>query len=124
MIDARATLVRDIERAFRRDMRSFLKLVNITRNATDSVFDPVEETTSGGTDGLDEDTKGIFRKYKKYLIDDINIKYTDTKLTIIQSDISFEPKINDVVNSQYRVINVTKDAADCLYTLQLRGIPL
>ena len=84
MIDAKATLVRDIERAFLRDMRSFLKPVNITRNATNGVFDPIEEVTSGGTDGIDLDTKGIFRKYKKSLIDGVNIKYTDLKLTVIQ----------------------------------------
>jgi len=122
LIDVKNTLVRDIEIAFLRDMRSFLKAVNIKRPATDSIYDPVEETETGGTNSINTDTQGVYRRYKKYQIDDINIKYGDIKLTILQSYVDFEPQPNDIINDLYRVIKTSKDAADCFYTLQLRGI--
>lgn len=122
MIDFKNTLVRDIEISFQRDMRSFLKPVNIKRPATDSVYDPVEESESGGTNSINVNTQGVYRKYKKYQIDDINIKYGDIKLTILQSYIDFEPQPNDIINDSYRVIRKSEDAASCFYTMQLRGI--
>lgn len=64
--------------------------------------------------------RGVFASYKLENIDGSLIQVKDQKLTVLQSEITEEPQINDVING-FTVITVNYDPAKVTYTIQLRG---
>lgn len=121
-MDVKEILQRDMIRAFEREFYSSLSDVNLKREATDGVLDPVTETYTGGTNALNVTFKGMFRKYKKKLVDGINILNGDVRLTVPQSWVSFVPTKNDIVDDSWRVIEVHADTTSVFYSMQLRRV--
>lgn len=116
------SLTKELERAFYRDFYTSLSDVTLVREATDSVYNPVTETYTGGTNGLNESFKGMFRKYKKRLVDGVNIYNGDVKLTVPQSWITFTPTRNDIIDGVWRVVEVDEDTTKVFHNMQLRRI--
>jgi len=115
-------LKREMEGAFLRDFASSLVEVNLIREATDGVLNPVTEVYTGGTNGLDKTFKGMFRKYRKRLVDGINIYNGDMKLTVLQDWIDFTPTRNDIIDGVWRVVEVDEDTTKVFHNMQVRRI--
>lgn len=64
--------------------------------------------------------RGVFSSYKLENIDSTLIQTKDKKLTVLQAEITLEPKVDDVING-LKVIAITTDPADVSYTIQLRS---
>ncbi|ENW92756.1 hypothetical protein [Acinetobacter dispersus] len=85
-------------------------------------FDPVHETYE--EEKLSYSGRGVlFGQYKSYDIANLGIPATDNKVTLLQSEVSAEPAINDewvIKGSLYRVINISKDPIGATWICQLR----
>jgi hypothetical protein len=118
----RENIKREIANAWIREFGSNLTSVTYERSATDGVFDPVTETYTGGTNGLDESVKGMFRKIKSSLVDKMNLTIDDRKFTILQDDVTFTPEENDVLDGQWRVVKYNEDNAGVFYNIYVRRV--
>lgn len=114
----------EMQRAFRTEFSTMLVDGLLEREATDGVFDPVNETYTGGTDALSETIKGLRREFNSRLVDDNHIQNTDVKFTYLIDDYpTLIPELNDNLSLEgisYRVLSAKRDAASVFYTLHLR----
>lgn len=118
----REDIKREIATAWLREFRSNLTTVRYQRTSTDGMFDPVTETYTGGTDPIDQSVSGMFRKIKSSLVDNLNLTMEDRKFTVLQDDLTFTPKENDVLDGQWRVLKFDEDDASVFYNIYVRRV--
>jgi hypothetical protein len=118
----RENIKREIANAWIREFRSNLTSVRYQRSATNGIFDPVTETYTGGTNGIDQTVNGMFRKIKSSLVDKLNLTLDDRKFTILQDDLTFTPEENDVLDGEWRVVKYDEDNASVFYNIYVRRV--
>jgi hypothetical protein len=100
-----------------------IKEVAVLRSKTNSNpnYDPVTDTVS---DAYTDYTVDILPSgYNSREVDGQTVLITDEKAKILVTDISVDPKRNDQIvrdSVKWEIINVHKDAADAVWTLQIR----
>lgn len=115
----------DVANAFDTDLAdavSNLVLEHITRSTTayDTSTGVYTETSTTAT------SRGVFGSYTQSELSNSAIEPTDTKLIVLQNEITIEPKAKDTITKEnsksFRVIQVGRDPADATYVIQLRSI--
>ena len=64
--------------------------------------------------------RGIFTGFHAYEIDNKTIMQQDTKLICLQSELAEIPQIDDEINKM-KIISISHDPAEVIFTIQLRG---
>jgi hypothetical protein len=118
----RENIKREIANAWIREFGSNLTSVRYQRSATNGIFDPVTESYTGGTNGIDQTVNGMFRKIKSSLVDKLNLTLDDRKFTILQDDLTFTPEENDVLDGEWRVVKYDEDNASVFYNIYVRRV--
>lgn len=118
----REDIKREMTLAFLHEFGTMLTEVRYERSSKNGVFDPVTETYTGGTDGIDTQVKGIFRKIRSSIQDKMNLTSDDRKFTILQDSITFVPEENDTLDGQWTVLEIDSDPADVFYNLYVRRV--
>jgi len=125
-MDFKQTAKNEITRAFMLEFRTLLKQVQYIRQATNGSFNPITEVYTGGTNGLDLPVVGIFRKisFKKLqrLTTQQNINVEDRAFTFLKDNYTFDPKPDDVLDGQWKVITSDTDPTETLCTVYIRRV--
>ena len=69
--------------------------------------------------------RGVFGSYKRDLVKPIDYQVEDIKATVLQSEVSQEPQIDDVwmsAKGEFKVLNVGMDPSGSIWVLQLRKV--
>lgn len=118
----RDEIAADIADAFDGDLADAVKSFTGERVIGTS-YDPVTEQQVEET--ITYAGRGVFGSFSIQIVDGINILVTDTKLTVLQSEVIdssgnvFIPEEKDKIDG-YRVIKANKDPADVSWAIQLR----
>lgn len=109
----------EIKQAFDTDLADAVKdFTGTHRTLTD------DDWLLNGADTLGEikySGRGVFMGYSSHEIDGNTILQNDVKLICLQSQIERTPSVDDIIN-QMRVVAVSKDPADVVWVIQLRGV--
>lgn len=65
----------------------------------------------------------LFGSFKKDLVKPADYQVEDAKATVLQNEVSVVPQINDIWTTSkgsFKVINISADPADAIYSIQLR----
>lgn len=107
----------DIANAFNTDLADAVTNFTATRQSTSDDW----VINDGGTTDEAYEGRGVFGSYSAYETDGQAISIHDTKLICLQSEVTDTPMIDDFINDM-RVLNVTKDPANVIWVVQLRGL--
>lgn len=67
----------------------------------------------------------LFGSYNQYEIQTLKVLATDKKATVLQNEVSMQPKIDDswlTNQGTYRVVNIQQDPAGTIWKCQLRKV--
>ncbi|HCK4428435.1 hypothetical protein ACM7KB_29970 [Pseudomonas aeruginosa] len=106
----------DIATAFDTDLADAVKPFTGVRKVQGE-YDP--ETGGPSETTITYSGRGVFGRYKASEIDGSLIKTFDTKLLVLQAELSETPKVGDLIND-YRALNVSEDPASVTWTIQMR----
>lgn len=105
-------------------LRSMRAVYSHSRPDSGGSYDPVTETTTGGSGGFSSTLDGILRDVQRKIVDGVNITNDMSMLTVLQSQVENVPEINDSVGDDdsvnYRVVEVRQDPAKVFYNLILK----
>lgn len=90
----------------------------------ESIFDPVKDEYVMGSDLL-YSGRGTVRDYNDFEIQATQIDITDLRLSVLQTEITEEPRIDDIIHIQgqdRRVMRVSPSSTNLKWVLQLRGL--
>jgi len=114
-----AELQAKIGKAFDEKLSDAVASLTLSQKAV--TFNPVDNTTSEVVTNIA--TRGVVGDYALEELNDTSVKPTDVKITVLQNELSVEPKIDDIVNdgvNNYKIINIKKDPAKVIWKLQCR----
>lgn len=115
----------DIAEAFNTDLADAITPFTCER-ITRGNWDPVEETYDETR--FEYSGRCVFGFYNQQEVVKstvLNILETDRKATLMQSEVTAEPKVDDewrIEGKLYRVMYIKSDPADVAYTVQLRKV--
>lgn len=69
--------------------------------------------------------RGVLGNYLKDVVKPTDYQVEDGKLLVLQNEVSGVPQIDDLISigdSQFRVINISKDPASATYKMQIRAV--
>jgi len=94
-----------------------------SREDQGGTYNPVTETTTGGSGGFTSTLDGILRKPQRKIVDGVDVTNDMSQLTVLQRTVENVPEVNDKVGDgnavEYRVVAVNKDPANVFYHLIL-----
>lgn len=116
---------REMYMAFHRGpFRSMLHTLKHEREDSGGSYDPVTETTTGGSGGFSVDAVGLKRKVSRKIVDEVNITNDMMMFTMLQETAVEVPKANDtIVDSSsvpFRILDVKQDPSHTMYHLILK----
>lgn len=115
----------DIAEAFNTDLADAITPFTCARISKGN-WDPVEETYDETR--FEYSGRCVFGFYNQQEVVKstvLNILETDRKATLMQSEVTAEPKVDDewrIEGKLYRVMYIKSDPTKLVYTVQLRGI--
>lgn len=110
------------KRAFYREFGSMLVEIPYERVSAKGDWNPVTQTYEGGSTGLNEVVKGMFRNIKSSIADKMNLTMDDRKFTFLQDDVDFVPEENDLLNGEWKVVKFDQDPANVYYNIYVRRV--
>lgn len=97
-----------------------------TKPGASGTFDPVTGTITGGSSARSSNAGAIRANYEANEVDGQKIQVNDFKLLVRVNDLSIDPRTDSVKVSfdglTCNIIRATKDAADVIWTLQVRQV--
>ncbi|UYF76634.1 glutamate 5-kinase [Acinetobacter ursingii] len=113
----------DIAEAFNEDLADAIHTFTCER-ITKSNWDPKTETYLETKESYTG--RGVlFGSYNQYEIQTLKVLATDKKATVLQNEVSMQPKIDDswlTNQGTYRVVNIQQDPAGTIWKCQLRKV--
>ena len=104
-------------------LRSMRASYSHSRESSGGTYNPVTETTTGGSGGFTSTLDGTLREVRRRIVDGVNITNDMSQLTVLQRTVENVPEVNDKVGDgnavEYRVVAVNKDPANVFYHLIL-----
>lgn len=114
----RQEITDEIKQAFDTDLSDAVKDFTIVR--TKRLDDDWLMNGTSTHQSLKYSGRGVFMGYSSHEIDGQTILQNDVKLLCLQAE-SEAPMIDDVINDM-QVVSVSKDPADVVWVIQLRGV--
>lgn len=115
----REELLKELSAAFSDELSDAVTDFTGFREGVQGDYDPVSDTYTNQPD-LTYTGRGVFSNFDIRLIDEAKVLSTDKQLLVLQSEVTEEPKIGDVIDDQYKVHNKTMDSVGATYRLHLR----
>lgn len=104
----------------------FAKPTTFTRPGSGGVYDPITGETTGGTPAHASTAPAIRQDYEAQEVDGQAVQRNDFKLLVRKATLNTDPRADSVTVSfggrQCRIINAELDAADAVWTLQVRQL--
>lgn len=119
----RDEIAADIAEAFDTDLADAVSEFIGSRLEPSGPYDPISQTQPSTT--VTYTGRGVFGGFGIQVSEALNILRTDVKVSVLQSEVSGLPKVDDHIESdgvKYRVIDVKQDSASVSWTLQVRRV--
>ena len=109
------------------EFADFAQSCNFTKTYNDGAYDPVTETTTGGTPPVVEAIDCIRTEYNASQYDGVNIQIGDFKLLAQVAQFSaITPRADNVTVNvdgfECQIVTAEKDPADAVWTIQVRRL--
>ncbi|MFT4020071.1 MAG: glutamate 5-kinase [Acinetobacter sp.] len=119
----RDELQADLAEAFDHDLFDAVYRFSCKR-IIETDYDPIQNVSTTAT--LTYDGRGaLFGSYSQYEVMKLGVLASDNKATLLQNEVTNEPKINDewvTVKGTYRVVHIQQDSVQATWTIQLRKV--
>lgn len=120
----RKEIDREIKQAFDSDLQDAVQLfTGESTTQSNSLDDWIGNDTSDNTTAI-YTGRGVFSGYNSFEVLDDSVMRGDVRLICLQSEVTQEPKADDIItqgDSKYRVVSIAKDPVNASYSIQLRG---
>lgn len=112
---------------FNDEFADFAPARTFTKPGSGGTYDPVTETTTGGTPAVNESIPCIREDYRASQYDGVQIQVGDFKLLAqVSSFVAITPRTDgvtvDVDGVTCQIVSAEKDAADAVWTMQVRAL--
>ena len=113
----------DIKEAFNTDLADAVNPFTGSRTVQGepSIEDILTNTVGSNSTTINYSGRGVFGGYSEFEVDNESIMANDVKLTVLQSEVTNTPKLDDVING-YQVVAVNQDPSSTIWNLQLRKV--
>lgn len=119
-----AILNKVLPEAFDKELADAVHQFTGKRVNVESIFDPVQDKYVAGSDLL-YSGRGTVRDYNDFEIQSTQVDITDLRLSVLQSEVTAEPRVDDIIHIQgqdRRVMRVSPSSTNLKWVLQLRGL--
>ena len=113
----------DIKEAFNTDLADAVKPFTGSRTVQGepSIEDILTNTVGSNSTIINYSGRGVFGGYSEFEVDNESIMANDVKLTVLQSEVTTRPQLDDNING-YQVVAVNQDPVSVTFTIQLRKV--
>ena len=119
-----AILNKVLPEVFNKELADAVHQFTGKRVNVESIFDPVKDEYVTGSD-LFYSGRGTIRDYNDFEIQATQIDITDLRLSVLQIEVTAEPRIGDIIHIQdqdRRGMRVSPSSTNLKWVLQLRGL--